>query len=226
MAGAYQKKLIEARKAGATLAELREQMLEWHPNTQALADALAENVEAGLRGDSEEKVEASAGKTDSEDAGHEIGCNQYEDKPGCIQSSNTKKNKPKKSNKVGDVDKKAIFEVGSFPWLQDLGIKDGFVSVDGNIVREGIPRGRWTANNAARKINESLQNCKLSRQGFNHKKKNKKVVEAFCVLKTDKKTYYNKIVIDKESGKVVSFHDIGKNKFLKETEKASVVGKR
>ena len=53
------KKLIEARKAGATLAELREQMLEWHPNTQALADALAENVEAGLRGgEDEEKVEA------------------------------------------------------------------------------------------------------------------------------------------------------------------------
>ncbi len=34
------------------------------------------------------------------------------------------------------------------------------------------------------------------------------------------------MVIDEESGKVVSFHDIGKNKFLRETEKASVVGKR
>lgn len=219
------KKLIEARKAGATLEELREQMLEWHPNTQALAGAFADNVEAGLRGD-EEKVEASAGKTDSEDAGHKIGCNQYEDKPGCIQSSNTKKNKQKKSNKVGKVNKKAIFDVGSFRWLQDLGIKDGFVSVDGNIVREGIPRGRWTANNAARKINESLQNCKLSRPGFNHKKKHRAVIETFCLLTTDKKTYYNKIIIDKESGKVVSFHDIGKNKFMKEIEKASSVGKR
>ena len=60
------KKLIEARKAGATLAELREQMLEWHPNTQALADAFAENVEAGLRG-GEEEVEAA----------NPYGCNQY-----------------------------------------------------------------------------------------------------------------------------------------------------
>lgn len=220
------KKLIEARKAGATLAELREQMLEWHPNTQALADAFAENVEAGLRGDADEEVRASAGNTDSEDTGHEIGCNQYKDKPNCALFADTKKNKPKKSNKVGNVDKKAIFEVGSFPWLQDLGIKDGFVSVDGNIVREGIPRGRWTANNAARKINESLQNCKLSRHSVNHKKKHKKVVEAFCILKTDQKTYYNKIVIDKKTGKVVSFHDIGKNKFMKETEKASDIGKR
>ena len=122
--------------------------------------------------------------------------------------------------------KKAIFEIGSFPWLQSLGIKDGFVSVDGNIVREGITRGRWTANNATRKINESLQNCKLSRQAFNHKKKSKKVIETFCVLATNQKTYYNKIVIDKTSGKVVSFHDIGKNKFLQETKKASGVGKK
>ena len=34
-------------------------MLEWHPNTQALADAFAENVEAGLRGDDEEEVDAA-----------------------------------------------------------------------------------------------------------------------------------------------------------------------
>jgi hypothetical protein len=63
------KKLIEARKAGATLAELREQMLEWHPNTQALADAFAENVEAGLRGEQSEEIEAQ--------------CNQHEHDAGC-----------------------------------------------------------------------------------------------------------------------------------------------
>lgn len=41
-------------------------MLEWHPNTQSLADAFAENVESGLRGDTEE-VEAA----------NPYGCNQY-----------------------------------------------------------------------------------------------------------------------------------------------------
>lgn len=56
------KKLIAARKSGATLEQLREQMLEWHPNTQALADAFAENVESGLRGDDEEDLEAAAKK--------------------------------------------------------------------------------------------------------------------------------------------------------------------
>lgn len=54
------KKLIEARKAGASFEELREQMLKWRPDTDALAGAFAENVEAGLRGDAEEEVEAAA----------------------------------------------------------------------------------------------------------------------------------------------------------------------
>lgn len=31
-------------------------MLEWHPNTQALAGAFAENVEAGLRGESADET--------------------------------------------------------------------------------------------------------------------------------------------------------------------------
>lgn len=224
------KKLIDARKAGASFEELREQMLKWRPDTDALAGAFAENVEAGLRGNTEEEVQAASSKSITEEE-HKIGCNQYQCQPGCAQSPSVssiiKKNKPKKSNKVGIVDKKAIFEVGSFSWLEKLGIKDGIVSVDGNIVREGITRGRWTVNNAARKINDSLQNCKFSRQGVNHKKKHKEVIEAFCVLATDKKTYYNKIIIDKQTGKVVSLHDIGKNKFMAETNKnASGVGKR
>lgn len=98
-------------------------------------------------------------------------------------------------------------------------MKDGCVSVDGNIIREGISRGRWTAHNAVRKINESLQNCKLSQLGVSHIKKNKLVIEAFCELKTVNKTYHNKIVIDKKNGKVVSLHDIGKNKFMKESQR-------
>ena len=43
------KKLIEARKAGASFKELRKQMLTWLPDTDALAGAFAENMEAGLR---------------------------------------------------------------------------------------------------------------------------------------------------------------------------------
>ena len=53
------KKLIAARKEGATFDELRKQMAEWRLNTDALAAAFAENVEAGLRGEEEdEELEA------------------------------------------------------------------------------------------------------------------------------------------------------------------------
>ena len=77
------KKLIEARKAGATLEELREQMLEWHPNTQALAGAFAENVEAGLRGESADETvtaqcnveEILPSSTEAVEAGNIWGCN-------------------------------------------------------------------------------------------------------------------------------------------------------
>lgn len=58
------KKLMEARSAGATFDELRSQMLTWRADTDALAAAFAENVEAGLRGEDEEKVEAAAGTDD------------------------------------------------------------------------------------------------------------------------------------------------------------------
>ena len=44
-------------------------MLKWRPDTDALAGAFAENVEAGLRGDVEEKVEAQ--------------CNQHRHDAGC-----------------------------------------------------------------------------------------------------------------------------------------------
>ena len=59
------KKLMEARAAGATFDELRSQMLTWRADTDALAAAFAENVEAGLRG-KEEDEELEAKK-----------CNQY-----------------------------------------------------------------------------------------------------------------------------------------------------
>ena len=237
------KKLIAARNEGASFDELRKQMAEWRLNTDALAAAFAENVEAGLRGERKDEELAAKKK--------HPGCNQKEHKPGCPKGENdTKdfslveqnlskkgenklaykkyaasidkkksKSKTKRSNKIGKVDKKAIFYVGHFPELELLGVKNGEVKVDGVIVREGMTRGRWTANNATRRINESLKNCKLLRKGVNHKKPNVAVVEAFCILQTETKTYYNKIVIECDTGKVITLHDIGKSKFEKETKK-------
>lgn len=79
------KKLIEARKAGATLEELREQMLEWHPNTQALAGAFADNVEAGLRGDSADETVTAQGNQYKHDEGCDKG-NRASRKIGKIKS--------------------------------------------------------------------------------------------------------------------------------------------
>lgn len=51
--------LLEARRKGSTFEELREILKKARPNTEALAAAFAENVEAGLRGDEiDEKLEA------------------------------------------------------------------------------------------------------------------------------------------------------------------------
>lgn len=84
------KKLIEARKAGASFEELREQMLKWRPDTDALAEAFAENVEVGLRGDGEETEE-------NIDARNPWGCNK-EHKPGCPKSKGTTR-EPRLKNK-------------------------------------------------------------------------------------------------------------------------------
>jgi phage gp29-like protein len=42
------KQLREARANGASLAEIREQVRSWKPDTKALAGAFAENIERGL----------------------------------------------------------------------------------------------------------------------------------------------------------------------------------
>lgn len=59
-------KLREARDAGATLEELREQAKGWKLNTVALAQGLAENVRRGL-----------VGAGDAVQAANPYGCNQY-----------------------------------------------------------------------------------------------------------------------------------------------------
>lgn len=59
-------KFLEARKAGASMADMRKMLLTMHPNTKALAKAFANNILAGFAGESEEV-----------DAANPYGCNQY-----------------------------------------------------------------------------------------------------------------------------------------------------
>lgn len=218
-------------------------MAGWRLNTDALAAAFAENVETGLRGEAkDEELAAKKKHPGCNQNEHKPGCpngaNDTKDfslveknllkkeenklaykKYAAAIDEQKSKSKTKKSNKIGKVNKKAIFYVGPFPELELLGVKNGEVKVDGVIIREGMTRGRWTSNNATRRINESLQNCQLLRKGVNHKKTNVAVVEAFCILQTETKTYYNKIVIECDTGKVITLHDIGKSKFEKEIKK-------
>ncbi len=126
------KKLIEARKSGATLADLRKQMLEWHPNTQALADAFADNVEAGLRGESAAETLTAQ-------------CNQHEHDEGCDRG---------KRASVRSSFKK-LNEVATISDLKEYGIDK--VYVDKNILGKIISRMRVTSDNAIAKLNAIFQ---------------------------------------------------------------------
>ncbi len=57
-------KFLEARKAGASMADLKKMLLTMHPNTKALAKAFANNILAGFAGESEE-VTAAGSNDDS-----------------------------------------------------------------------------------------------------------------------------------------------------------------
>lgn len=59
-------KFLEARRAGASMADLKQMLLTMHPNTKALAKAFANNILAGFAGEGEEV-----------DAANPYGCNQY-----------------------------------------------------------------------------------------------------------------------------------------------------
>lgn len=107
-------------------------MLEWHPNTQALADAFAENVEAGLRGEgTEESVTAQ--------------CNQYKHDEGC--------DKGKRASVRSSF--KKLNEVASVSELKEYGIDK--VYVDKNILGKIISRMRVTSDNAISKLNAIFQ---------------------------------------------------------------------
>lgn len=76
------KKLAEARESGASLAEIKDQLRAWRPNTRALAAAMAQNIKEGFLGVNTENVEA--GKHYSVNGSkHVRGCNQFEDQKGC-----------------------------------------------------------------------------------------------------------------------------------------------
>ncbi len=53
-------KFLEARKNGASMAELQRMILTLHPRTKALAEAFAKNILAGLKGEEGEAVTAAS----------------------------------------------------------------------------------------------------------------------------------------------------------------------
>lgn len=82
------KKLREARENGASLAELRDSVRKWKPNTAALAGAFANNIERGLMGSETAK------------AANPFGCNQYGE--GWASEHNGLRSEPGKPMKKGD----------------------------------------------------------------------------------------------------------------------------
>lgn len=111
--------------------------------------------------------------------------------------------------------KSISYKVGQFNFLKQYGINDGIVYIDGNIIREGISRGRWSSNNVFNRISQSLSNCQFCLNSYNHNDNNKPVIEAYCVLQTSAKTYLNKIIIDLQTQKIVSLHAISPTAFNK-----------
>ena len=82
------KQLREARANGASLAEIREQVRSWKPDTKALAGAFANNIERGLMGSETAK------------AANPYGCNQYGE--GWASEHNGLRSEPGKPMKKGD----------------------------------------------------------------------------------------------------------------------------
>lgn len=64
------KKLLEAKKTGASFEQLKQMMLEAQLNTRALAGAMADNIKSGFFGE-------EATEDEEVDAANPYGCNQY-----------------------------------------------------------------------------------------------------------------------------------------------------
>lgn len=229
------KKLLEAKKTGASFEQLKQMMLEARLNTHALAGAMADNIRKGFYGDEDEE-ELEAAKNEPK---HERGCNQHECQPGCTVGNkgqidnkqgvpgliaDDKNKRTRASRQVGKIDKKKVYTIGKYPFLEKFGIKNGAVIIDGKGIRKGVINKRWTVNNAQSKIDESLQNRQFVKQEANKNHPTKQVLLIFSETNKNGKVRYNKIVIDIETGRVESMHDIGKSAYLK--EKSSQSGKK
>ena len=94
LAEAMPRELQEARRKGATLADIRAALAGWRPDTHALADVFAANAEQGFFGPQEEAA------PDDVAAANPYGCNQYGE--GWAKAHNGLGSKPGKPVKKGD----------------------------------------------------------------------------------------------------------------------------
>lgn len=94
-------KFLEARKAGASMADMRKMLLTMHPNTKALAKAFANNILAGFAGESEEV-----------DAANPWGCNDHQHK--CPQKGTTREGKttPLPNKQIREQDRGEVIHKG------------------------------------------------------------------------------------------------------------------
>lgn len=130
MDGAVKKKLIEARRRGASFEELRELLKKSRPDTRALAGAFAANVMAGLRGE-------RSGENEKVEASHKKGCNQFKCRPGCSRGS--------VRSSFGKLN-----EVATVNDLNQFGINK--VYIDKNIIGKIISKMRVKSKNVIRKL--------------------------------------------------------------------------
>lgn len=95
------KKLIEAKKNGASFDELKQMMLEAQLNTRALAGAMADNIKSGFFGESE--TEDTEQEEDIE-AFNQWGCNGSGHKLGCRKAKGGRESKDKNQPRLFRVD--------------------------------------------------------------------------------------------------------------------------
>lgn len=178
------KKLREARENGASLAELRESVRKWRPNTAALAGAFANNIERGLLGSETAK------------AANPFGCNQYGE--GWASEHNGLRSEPGKPMKKGDKPKE---EDGRLPdligsekqikWAED--IRDSalrrFLNDDNrtSLIKK-ITTARWWIDNRdtvltedvlKKAVAENEKKAQREQEEVEQRKKNKKEWEQY-----------------------------------------------
>lgn len=101
------KKLIEAKRSGASFAELKQMMLEAQMNTRALAGAFAENIKSGFMGEGLEEDELEAASVDDceeVEAFNQWGCNGSGHKLGCLKAKGGRESKEKNQPRLFRVD--------------------------------------------------------------------------------------------------------------------------